>query len=293
LFCRKCGKELPEESEFCQYCGVKVETPSVVAPAKNRVSKENISSENILAPNIIEKKKRFKLSHLIIGFAIIFGLAAGGLTIGFSVYYNGLYEELSAKMLEFDYYNYPYNSNNIAKLINQLPSNYKDVKEIQSQHKQIDKQVKIIENAERMNERDSEKVREAYIALYSFNLRNDNWDLSKYLDNVLENLFSKFVFGKEWENSDYYFQWYEDGEGDGERLWTNLPNEMDDNKDYYFYNAFSDGSGSLNPHQFGYENVNNSSEKFLAYRITDIRYTGSKWQIKIYCYSNSRTYTLN
>ena len=236
-------------------------------------------------------KRKIKKSYLIIAIVVLLGLIAGGLAIGFSVYHNGLYEELSDEMLEINYYNY--NSNNIAGLINRLPSNYKDVKDIENQYKQIDKQVKIIENAERLSERDSEKVREAYAALYNFNTQNDNWDLSEYLDGVLENHFSKFVFGKEWENSDFFFQWYEDGEGDGERLWTNLPNDQDDNKDYYFYNAYSDGSGFLNPHQFGYENVNNSSDKFLAYRITDISYTGSKWQIKIYCYSNSRTYTLN
>ena len=236
-------------------------------------------------------KRKIKKSYLIIAIVLLIGLIAGGLAIGFSVYHNGLYEELSDKMLEIDYYNY--NSNNIAGLINRLPSNYKDVKDIENQYKQIDKQIKIIENAERLNERDSEKVREAYVTLYKFNSQNDNWDLSEYLDGVLENSFSKFVFGKEWEDSDYFFQWYENGEGDGERLLTNLPNNKDDNKDYYFYYAYSDGSGFLNPRQFGYQNVNNSSYKFLAYRITDISYTGSKWQIKIYCYSNSRTYTLN
>ena len=265
---------------------------SMFAPKGFSYSADATLDANKKSPSNNKKAKRkIKKSYLIIAIVVLLGLIAGGLAIGFSVYHNGLYEELSDEMLEIDYYNY--NSSNIAGLINRLPSNYKDVKDIENQYKQIDKQVKIIENAERLSERDSEKVRDAYVALYKFNLQNDNWDLSEYLDGVLENHFSKFVFGREWENSDFFFQWYEDGEGDGERLWTNLPNDQDDNKDYYFYNAYSDGSGFLNPHQFGYENVNNSSDKFLAYRITDISYTGSKWQIKIYCYSNSRTYTLN
>lgn len=265
--------------------GFSYATSSVLDTNKNTRSKNK------------KTKSKIKKSHLIIAIVAFIGVIVGGLAIGFSVYHNGLYEELSDEMLEIDNYNF----NNIAGLINRLPSNYKDVKEIENQYKQIDKQVKIIENAERLNEKDSEKVREAYVALYKLDSQNDNWDLSEYLEDVLENSFSKFVFGKEWENSDYFFQWYEDGDGDGKRLWTNLPSDKDNSIDYYFYNEYDSGYDEITDRymenfkisKFGYENINNSSDKFLAYRITGVSYTGGKWQIKIYCYSNSRTYTLN
>ncbi len=240
-----------------------------------------------------KQKSKIKISHLIIGIVILLGIIAGGLAIGFSVHYNGLYGKLCDEMLEIDYDNYYYYSDSIAMLIDRLPSNYRDMKDIESQYKQIDKHVEIIKSAAWLNEKASIQARGAYAALYQFNLQNDNWDLSEYLEGVLEKSFGKFVFGMEWENSDYYFQWCEDGDGDGERLSTNLPNRMDDNENYYFYNDYSDGSSSLNPRLFGFENTNNSSDCFLAYRIMDISYTGSQWQIRIFCYSDARIYTLS
>ena len=410
MICNKCGKTLPDDSTFCQYCGNKIETITVSTNETPSVSKEK-TLVNILAAGVVEgqkameankesqphneldadfglvpqkpvytvgideqekylkslrtingepikwnrrgsmsvdgvngmvdvydtylpsgeeyktiyinmygaynstfapkgfsyaadatldKKKKIKSknkktkckikkSYLIIAIIVLIGLIAGGLAIGFAVYHNSLYEDLSSAMLNVNETNYT----NVAGLIYQLPDNYKDVENIEKQYNQIKKHIETIDSAKFKSEKDSEKIREAYAALYQFNNQNHNWDLSDYLDTVLEDKFGRFVFGKEWENSDYHFQWYEDGDGSGERLSTNLPNDKSYDKDYYFYNDYESFSEYQNPRKFGYENINNSSDKFLAYRITAVSYTGGKWQIKIYCYSNSRTYTLN
>jgi hypothetical protein len=43
---------------------------------------------------------------------------------------------------------------------------------------------------------------------------------------------------------------------------------------------------------FGYKNTHNNAENFLAYRVVSVNYVESTWQIKIYCYSNRKTYVL-
>lgn len=240
----------------------------------------------------VQKKKKIVLNkkYIIIGVVTLLVLIASITTITIVSHHNQSYKELTSKMLDIGYYNYNYDD--IEDIIESLPSNYKDVAEIKKEYTQIQKQVKVIESAKRNNDADSTKMRDAYVALYNFNSSHHNWDLSDYLEGVLENSFSIFVFGKEWENSDFYFHWYEDGDGSGERLGTNLPNDKESSKEYYFYNDYTDGSGLLNPHQFGYANINNSTDKFLAFRIIDVSYSNNKWQIKIFCYSNSNTYTL-
>lgn len=258
--------------------------------ARTHISKTDIEKDDTIKPPKKKKKIVIKKKYIIIGIAVLLVLITSITTISIISHRNSLYDKLTEQMLDVDYYNYNYN--NIDDILEDLPSNYKDVAEIKKEYTQIQKHIKVIESARRKNDADANKTREAYAALYNFNTSHHNWNLSSYLDGVLENCFSIFVFGKEWENDSYYFQWYEDGDGSGECLSTNLPNNKESNKDYYFYNAYTDGSGYLNPHQFGYENINNDSDKFLAFRIVNVSYTSSKWQIKIYCYSNSRTYTL-
>ncbi|MBR2473953.1 MAG: hypothetical protein IKB51_02865 [Clostridia bacterium] len=240
---------------------------------------ESVSQKNI-------KVKRIKKSHLIIGIVITLGLIAGSLAIGIPVYYKKLYQKLSSIMLNVT----ESNNDDIAALINKLPSGYKDVEDIEKQYKQIQKYIRTIESAYGTDVNDSENAREAYVALYQFNKQNYNWDLSQYLDYITEEQFGRLVFGKQWENSFYSFRWYSDGES--EWLTTNLPNDKDHNKEYSFYYDAKQFVLEVNPQNFGYENKNDENDKFWAYRINDVIYSNGKWQIEIYCYSNSNTYIL-
>ena len=250
----------------------------------NHISKTDATKEDTINPPEKKKKIVIKKNYIIIGIAVLLVLITS-ITIGIASHRNNLYNELTELMLNVDYSNV----DSIGDIIEDLPSDYKDVAEIKKEYNQIQKQIKVIKSAEAKNDADSNKTREAYVALYNFNTSHHNWDLNGFLDSVLNRHFDNFVFGKEWENNTFRFYWHGDGDG-SEYLATNLPNDKEDNKDYYFYHEGS--GGFFLSLQFGYENKNDVFDKFLAYRIVDVYYTGSKWQIKIYCYSNSMTYTL-
>ena len=49
MICNKCNHKLPDDSEFCQYCGSKIETIAVAEPVKDELHDvENMSSEEAL-----------------------------------------------------------------------------------------------------------------------------------------------------------------------------------------------------------------------------------------------------
>lgn len=49
MICNKCNHKLPDDSEFCQYCGSKIETIAVAEPVKDELPDvENMSSEEAL-----------------------------------------------------------------------------------------------------------------------------------------------------------------------------------------------------------------------------------------------------
>ena len=56
MICNKCGKTLPDDSTFCQYCGNKIETITVSTDETPSVSKEE-TLVNILAAGVVEGQK--------------------------------------------------------------------------------------------------------------------------------------------------------------------------------------------------------------------------------------------
>ena len=56
MICNKCGKTLPDDSTFCQYCGNKIETITVSTNETPSVSKEK-TLVNILAAGVVEGQK--------------------------------------------------------------------------------------------------------------------------------------------------------------------------------------------------------------------------------------------
>ncbi len=183
------------------------------------------------------------------------------------------------------------NYKDIGIQIEEFPLDYRDIDSIKSEYNQIKKNIEVIQATQAyssystMTERNCNALRNAYANLMDINSQNSDWDLSKYLENVHDKYLLNFVFGIEWKTSDYDIFYWHEGDGGEEWLETGLPNDESDDKDYYYYVS--------TPDKFGYENQKNSSDKFLAYRITDVIYSNKTWQIKIYCYSESRTYTLS
>lgn len=185
------------------------------------------------------------------------------------------------------------NGNNyktIGAQIDEFPLDYRDISSIKTEYNQLKKNIEVIQSTSvysswsTMTERSCTALRNAYANLMNFNNKNNDWDLSSYLKSVHDKYLFNLIFGVEWKTTGgSRFYWYEDE--DSARLSTSLPNDKDDNKDYFYYTS--------SPDKFGYENQKNSSDKFLAYRITEVIYSNSNWQVKIYCYSESRTLTLS
>lgn len=185
------------------------------------------------------------------------------------------------------------NGNNyktIGAQIDEFPLDYRDISSIKTEYNQLKKNIEVIQSTSvysswsTMTERSCTALRNAYANLMNFNNKNNDWDLSSYLKSVHDKYLFNLIFGVEWKTTGgSRFYWYEDE--DSARLSTSLPNDMDDNKDYFYYTS--------SPDKFGYENQKNSSDKFLAYRITEVIYSNGTWQVKIYCYSESRTLTLS
>ncbi len=80
------------------------------------------------------------------------------------------------------------------------------------------------------------------------------------------------------KDGEYYFDVIEK-EDNSLSFRCNLPNEKDYNKDYYYY---------IDGKNIGYEEIDDSNNSFNSYRIMEI----ANDYIKVFCYKNSRTYTL-
>lgn len=177
------------------------------------------------------------------------------------------------------------NYKTIGTLLDKLPTGYEDTGKIRTQYNELKKYISAIESST-FTTRSCDALRTAYVNLNSFNNKYHNWDVSDYLKNgVYKNHFKKLVFGREWTDGTCDLHWYEDG--DGERLATNLPNSKKSWIDYYFTTS-GYGSNFI----IGYENQNDSSDEFDAFKIVDVIYSNGTWSISVYCYSNGRTYTL-
>ena len=177
----------------------------------------------------------------------------------------------------------------IGAQLDTFPLEYRDIKDITAEYNTLKKNIEIIQATpayhawNTITEKSSTSLRNAYANLINFNTTNNAWNLTRYLDGVHDKYVLNLIFGIEWETSDgRVLYWYEDD--DSQRLLTSLPSEKSHTKDYYFYVSV--------PNQFGYKNQYNSSDKFLAYKITEVIYSKGKWQLKIYCYSDSKTYIL-
>lgn len=173
----------------------------------------------------------------------------------------------------------------IGGLIDRIPAGYEDTSEIRTQYNELKKYISTIESST-LTTRSCDALRTAYVNLNSFNNKYHNWDVSDYLMNVIYSThFKKLIFGREWTDGTYNLHWYEDGSG--ERLSTNLPNDKKSWKNYYFVSKKID-----NDHIIGYVNVDDTSDRFDAFKIVDVIYSDGTWSLSVYCYSNGHTYTL-
>lgn len=217
------------------------------------------------------KKKRKKLAFIALGVLLV--LSAIALPIGLSRLRANQYSTLESQMLNFE----KLNMEEIGETINSLPRDYKDVSSIDKQYEEIMREVLMIEN--NAVNIDSERMRTAYYNLESIDESTSDWDLSEYLNSRSNKI---KLYDITWTNDDYFFYYRPSTQNPkGSRLTSDLPSKVEEGKDYVY-------TVEDNHTFFEYENVNDFTESFDAYKIVSIEEDA----ITVLCYSNDETYTL-
>ena len=106
----------------------------------------------------------------------------------------------------------------------------------------------------------------------------NGWNFERAIFHYMsyQDILEVVLFG-EWGSSySFYFS-----EKDDNDIWlyTNLPNDKESGVTYFFF---------IDNRVIGYESADGNSVKFNAYRIVDISFN----EVKIYCFSNNKYYTL-
>ena len=78
MFCKECGKELPDNAKFCNYCGA----DQTIAEAGNQqVYQESVNSYKGINPKAAKKRKIAKVLFVLQAIAILGGISSGALLI--------------------------------------------------------------------------------------------------------------------------------------------------------------------------------------------------------------------
>lgn len=233
------------------------------------------------------KKFYIMLSSVLVGIIALISII---IPVSITARRKSLYSDL---LYEMQYFNED-SVGEIDEILDKLPDDYKSVETINAQYTFIKKQANIINDywtisssTIGLDEIKSEKIREAYIQLKNLGLLYIQWDLESYLDGVE---IEKIIFGTRWESltGNYYFVWNSYEDSNDFRLETNIPNNKEIEKDYYYTSEVSSAGDNI---IFGYENKKDEEDKFNAFKVSNLRYTNSKLIVDVYCYSNDQKYS--
>lgn len=217
-----------------------------------------------------QEKRQSRIKRLAILSVLL--MVALSISTGISIHRENTYDELRGLMLEFRYYH----RDAIEDNIDALPKGYRDVDTIESRFQTIMEDVNTIETNDMIT--DHERMRDAYHTLVTTDETFDRWDLSAYLDAVDRRL---LLIDIVWKNGDLVFQFIPDETNASILLMTNLPNDKDNQADYYYY-------GKDNYNIIGYKNKSDVIDRFDAYEILHI----DEDELIILSHVNDEEYTL-
>ena len=130
---------------------------------------------------------------------------------------------------------------------------------------------------------DYAKVRNSYLSLKNNANKYKNWNLSYFADDYVfdgdDNGILLGVIVGLWEDSNGNYINIVETETNSLTFGSNLPNDKDSSKSYYYF---------IKGNIIGYESQTDSEDTINAYRIVEI---GEDY-VKVFCFKNSRTYTL-
>ena len=181
-----------------------------------------------------------------------------------------------------------------------LPTDYKDVAQIKEDLIYIKSKYSVFSDAvfrtlmkqlmtdptqEELEEYyvDYAKVRSSYLSLKSNANKYKNWNLSYFADNYVfdgdnNGILLAVIVGL-WEDNDGNYINIVETDTNELTFGSNLPNDKDSSKSYYYF---------IKGNIIGYESQTDSEDTINAYRIVEI---GDDY-VKVFCFKNSRTYTL-
>lgn len=269
--CGECGTEYSLEAARKLLKDIDViDTPIIV-------DEEETEPSNYMPTNPKTKKKLIIIISFI---ALLIISIAITIPLSISSYRKNIYENLQYEMINFD----RDSEVQIEKYLSKLPYDYRDVKDIMTEFSAIKKHTKNIDAAYFYRSGTTTKCVNARVDYYNLVVINNTsyrWNLTEYLNNNMRVVF----FGVEWSGSGYDIKWYEK---DGEAwLSTDLPNNKESDKQYYY-----DVDFYLDHFIFSYDNENDSTDTFDAYKIYSLTVDEEYFYVNIYCYSNGNTYKL-
>ena len=186
-----------------------------------------------------------------------------------------------------------YSKEYLDDYLDYLPNNYNDIRSIKNTYKDV--QYYLYDNR-------VEDLRR-YVELDKIQEKDSHWNFEKIFADI-----SWFdIYGVKWEGDIISLSNSSSGNGSGvtqltgeayiqitndqgkETFYTNLPNNKVSGKSYYFYKEFKSNYVII-----GYENQNDTNDRFDAFKISDIKYNSKTnlYSLNVFCYSNSKTYVL-
>lgn len=188
------------------------------------------------------------------------------------------YLELREKMLftDISFYTIPMHLKSIENKLDIFPSSYRDVKEIKDEFIYINSQFKVLGD----NTYSYTKRHAAAMNLLEKDSYYDKWDLKSGINYYTydEEVLSSILLGRWEDSSGNYFSVYEKQERD---IWIsyNLPTDKQEGKEYLF---------NINGNIIEFYQGDEETTRFNVFRIVDISHD----KLNIFCYSNSKYYTL-
>jgi len=173
----------------------------------------------------------------------------------------------------------------VDELLDKLPDKYKNVGAIKEEYLSMRRFIVDLSNAN-LSDSEGESARASFKRLSLLKDLNTFWDISSFLNNPV--IYDSVVYGKSWSSTYDNFYW-RDGTTQGQQLFsTSLSNKKEEDKDYYFYTRYSQ-----NDIVFGYQNKDDSNDKFDAYAIKFVGYENNQLYISVACYNENYTYRLS
>jgi hypothetical protein len=254
--CSNCNHEVEINHRFCGNCGNAIEVISTL---------ESKFNSDISINPIDNKILFFKKNPLAL-------LATGvtGLIIVVFIFWNVRYSQLIDQISWVSVSGFSQIENSFWG----LPDSFRDVGKLKEDFDYIQVQSRLINGG---NNQDYRSMREAYFRLNEFNVFNNKWGLYPLLDARRD----RALYGN-WRTSCFstntnYFN--VTAGSNGPLVGTNLPTRKNSTQSYYYYETD-------NWKTIGYENQNNSSDKFEAFKIVSV----SEGQMRISNLQNNLTY---